>query len=209
MQADELGLPHHHHHARPAEKLDGLGKRPRAVLAGDRPACSTTTRSPRASPCDQQSACITGGAGFIGSNLADRLMRLRRRGRDPRRLPHRPARVPRRAACERRGARCIEGDVLDSAMLERAFEGCDWVFHLQANADVRRGPGASAARPRAEHDRHRRTCSRRCARRASGRSCSPPPARSTASPTCSRRPRTRPSRSRPRCTRPPSSPARG
>lgn len=32
-----------------------------------------------------------------------------------------------------------EGDVLDQALLEDAFEGCDWVFHLQANADVRHG----------------------------------------------------------------------
>ncbi len=32
-----------------------------------------------------------------------------------------------------------EGDVLDQALLERAMEGCDWVFHLQANADVRHG----------------------------------------------------------------------
>ena len=29
-------------------------------------------------------ACITGGAGFIGSNLADRLRAERRRGRDRR-----------------------------------------------------------------------------------------------------------------------------
>jgi UDP-glucose 4-epimerase len=33
----------------------------------------------------------------------------------------------------------FECDVLDSAGLEDAFAGCDWVFHLQANADVRRG----------------------------------------------------------------------
>lgn len=32
-----------------------------------------------------------------------------------------------------------EGDVLDEAVLVRAFEGCDWIFHLQANADVRYG----------------------------------------------------------------------
>jgi UDP-glucose 4-epimerase len=33
----------------------------------------------------------------------------------------------------------VEGDVLDPAALEDAVQGCDWVFHLQANADVRRG----------------------------------------------------------------------
>jgi UDP-glucose 4-epimerase len=29
--------------------------------------------------------------------------------------------------------------VLDRCVLERAFDGCDWIFHLQANADLRRG----------------------------------------------------------------------
>ena len=29
--------------------------------------------------------------------------------------------------------------MLDQALLEDAFAGCDWVFHLQANADVRHG----------------------------------------------------------------------
>lgn len=82
--------------------------------------------------------CITGGAGFIGSTLADRLradgvevsivddFRTGRREfvtdllQDPHVTMH-------------------EGDVLDGVLLRRAFEGCDWIFHLQANADVRRG----------------------------------------------------------------------
>ena len=37
------------------------------------------------------------------------------------------------------GVSVCEGDVLDSSLLEHAFEACDWVFHLQANADVRFG----------------------------------------------------------------------
>jgi len=41
--------------------------------------------------------------------------------------------------------RLVEGDVLDQATLEDAFRDCDWVFHLQANADVRWG---------LEHPRH-------------------------------------------------------
>lgn len=83
-------------------------------------------------------ACITGGAGFIGSTLADRLLADGvevvvvddfRTGRrefldDFRQHP---------------SATLLEGDVLDQALLEGAFAGCDWVFHLQANADVRRG----------------------------------------------------------------------
>ena len=60
---------------------------------------------------------------------------------------------------------------------------------------------STRARPRAEHDRAPRTCSRRCAPPARRRSRSPRPARSTASPRSSRRPRTRRSRSRPRSTR--------
>jgi UDP-glucose 4-epimerase len=40
---------------------------------------------------------------------------------------------------ERPNATLVEGDVLDRAVLRRAFEGCDTIFHLQANADVRRG----------------------------------------------------------------------
>jgi UDP-glucose 4-epimerase len=83
-------------------------------------------------------ACVTGGAGFIGSTLADRLcavgvevvivddFRTGRREFVDGLLKH-------------EGARLVEGDVLDQALLEDAFEGCDWVFHLQANADVRRG----------------------------------------------------------------------
>jgi UDP-glucose 4-epimerase len=82
-------------------------------------------------------ACITGGAGFIGSTLADRL--------------HADGvevvivddfRTGRRefiADLLAGGVELIEGDVLDPRVLERAFAGCDWVFHLQANADVRFG----------------------------------------------------------------------
>src|ERR1700730_2127220 len=85
-----------------------------------------------------QRACITGGAGFIGSTLADRLSQDGvevvivddfRTGR----------REFVAELLERPGTRLVEGDVLDQNLLERAFAGCDWVFHLQANADVRHG----------------------------------------------------------------------
>src|SRR5262249_60081172 len=42
-------------------------------------------------------------------------------------------------ALSRPGVRLVEGDVLDSASLEEAIDGCDWVFHLQASADLRGG----------------------------------------------------------------------
>lgn len=82
--------------------------------------------------------CITGGAGFIGSTLADRLAASGvevvvvddfRTGR-----PEFVADL-----LSRPNATLVEGDVLDQSLIERAFEGCDWVFHLQANADVRFG----------------------------------------------------------------------
>ncbi|HEY7828970.1 MAG TPA: NAD-dependent epimerase/dehydratase family protein [Solirubrobacteraceae bacterium] len=82
--------------------------------------------------------CITGGAGFIGSNLAERLSAL---GVEVVIVENfRSGRLEFVAdTLARPGVRLIEGDVLDTALLEDALEGCDWVFHLQANADVRHG----------------------------------------------------------------------
>jgi UDP-glucose 4-epimerase len=89
-------------------------------------------------------ACITGGAGFIGSNLADRLI-----SRGVEVVIVDDFRTGRREfladALSQSGVTLLEGDVLDQATLEEAIGGCDWVFHLQANADVRWG---------LEHPRH-------------------------------------------------------
>jgi UDP-glucose 4-epimerase len=85
-----------------------------------------------------QRACITGGAGFIGSTLADRLSAA---GAEV--VIVDDFRTGRRefiaALLERPGTTLLEGDVLDGALLQKAFAGCDWVFHMQANADVRHG----------------------------------------------------------------------
>jgi UDP-glucose 4-epimerase len=82
--------------------------------------------------------CITGGAGFIGSNLADRLI-----AQGVEVVIVDDFRTGRREfladALSRPGVSLVEGDVLDRPSLEEAVQGCDWVFHLQANADVRRG----------------------------------------------------------------------
>jgi UDP-glucose 4-epimerase len=83
-------------------------------------------------------ACVTGGAGFIGSTLADRLSAAGAEVVivDDFRTGHREFVA---GLLEQSSARLVEGDVLDAAVLEDAFAGCDWVFHLQANADVRHG----------------------------------------------------------------------
>jgi UDP-glucose 4-epimerase len=83
-------------------------------------------------------ACITGGAGFIGSTLAERLSA---RGVEVVIMDNFTTgkREFISDLLARPGTTLIKGDVLDHRALERAVEGCDWVFHLQANADVRGG----------------------------------------------------------------------
>jgi UDP-glucose 4-epimerase len=83
-------------------------------------------------------ACITGGAGFIGSNLADRLHAM---GSEV--VVVDSFRTGRReflsGLADRPGFTLVEGDVRDLEVMDRAVDGCDWIFHLQANADVRGG----------------------------------------------------------------------
>jgi UDP-glucose 4-epimerase len=81
---------------------------------------------------------VTGAAGFIGSNLTDRLLAEGHevRGYDnfctgQRRFLEDALRSPRFSL--------IEADLLDTGALLRAAEGVDMVFHMAANADVRFG----------------------------------------------------------------------
>ena len=85
-----------------------------------------------------QHAFVTGAAGFIGSNLVDRLLAdgVRVTGWDnlstgqPRFL---------QGATAHPQFRLLRGDNLDLTALTAAMKGADFVFHLAANADIRDG----------------------------------------------------------------------
>ncbi|MCC7518701.1 MAG: NAD-dependent epimerase/dehydratase family protein [Verrucomicrobiae bacterium] len=83
---------------------------------------------------------VTGAAGFIGSNVVDRLLSegLEVVGWDNFSTGRREFLA---GALARPGGRfrLVEGDNLDLPALTRAMTGCDFVFHLAANADVRFG----------------------------------------------------------------------
>ena len=81
---------------------------------------------------------VTGCAGFIGSNLVDRLLAS---GRDVVGVDDFSTGQRRfiASALKHPQFRLIEADLLDLSALTRAFVGADFVFHLAANADVRFG----------------------------------------------------------------------
>ena len=81
---------------------------------------------------------ITGVAGFIGSTLADRLLADGKTvvGWDNFSTGQRKFLE---GALKHKNFRLIEGDNLDLPALTKAMAGCDTVFHLAANADVRFG----------------------------------------------------------------------
>ena len=81
---------------------------------------------------------VTGAAGFIGSTLVDRLLREGKQvvGWDNFSTGQRRFL---KDALQHPGFKLIEGDNLDLPALTRAMAGCDTVFHLAANADVRFG----------------------------------------------------------------------
>ncbi|MFA4848379.1 MAG: NAD-dependent epimerase/dehydratase family protein [Methanoregula sp.] len=81
---------------------------------------------------------ITGGAGFIGSNLVDRLLS---KGNDVTVYDNFSTGIPEYLENAKKNTkfRLIKGDLLDPEILNRVMSGCDFVFHLAANADVRFG----------------------------------------------------------------------
>jgi UDP-glucose 4-epimerase len=85
-----------------------------------------------------QRILVTGGAGFIGSNLVDRLLA------DGRRVTVYDNFITGQreflaAAFRHPNFQLVEEDVLDLPALKKAMAGHDFVFHLAANADVRFG----------------------------------------------------------------------
>ena len=84
-------------------------------------------------------ALVTGAAGFIGSNLTDRLLS---EGHSVRAIDN--FSTGRREFLERASSsnsfELCELDLLETRKIEPLFAGVDTVFHLAANADVRFGP---------------------------------------------------------------------
>src|SRR3954471_18704318 len=81
---------------------------------------------------------VTGGAGFIGSNVVDRLLAD---GHAVTAYDNLSTGQPRflEKAIGHKNFKLVEGDVLDEAKLNDAVAGHDFVFHFAANADVRFG----------------------------------------------------------------------
>ena len=81
---------------------------------------------------------VTGGAGFIASNLVDRLLQS---GHAVTAYDNLSTGQPRflELAQKQPKFRLIEADVLDEAKLADSIKGHDFVFHFAANADVRFG----------------------------------------------------------------------
>ena len=87
---------------------------------------------------DLEKIFVTGCAGFLGSNLVDRLLGdgyavvgLDNFSTGQREYLEEAS----RSTC----FRLVEGDVLDAAALTSAMQGSQFVFHLAANADIRFG----------------------------------------------------------------------
>ena len=91
----------------------------------------TVSRPPSSEGFAGRRVLVTGGAGFVGSHVADRLLA---EGAQVTILDNFSTGwrqfVPARA-------RLIEGDLLDRAAVARAVEGSDFVFHFAANADIK------------------------------------------------------------------------
>ncbi len=98
--------------------------------------CAIAGEACRQKGMESMRCFVTGGAGFIGSNLVDRLLA---RGDDV--VVYDNFSTGKREFLSRAEPRItlVHGDLLDSDKLNSAMEGCNFVFHMAANADVRFG----------------------------------------------------------------------
>jgi UDP-glucose 4-epimerase len=85
-----------------------------------------------------QKVFITGAAGFIGSTLADLLLAQGKEVTGWDNFSTGQEKFVESAVLHPR-FKLVRGDNLDAAQLRAAMQGCDTVFHLAANADVRFG----------------------------------------------------------------------
>lgn len=83
-------------------------------------------------------AFVTGGGGFIGSHLVDRLLSLNHEVVAYDNLSTGMLEFL-ETALESSQFTLVQGDLLELDVLKKAMQGSDFVFHLAANADVRLG----------------------------------------------------------------------
>lgn len=81
---------------------------------------------------------VTGGAGFVGSNVADRLLA---NGHEVFIYDNFSTGFQEFLADAKKNInfKLIRGDLLDIEFLTKSMSGCDFIFHCAANADVRFG----------------------------------------------------------------------
>jgi len=79
---------------------------------------------------------VTGGAGFIGSHLVDRLVSI---GSNVVVLDDLSSGSLKNLSSSLGRIEFVKGSLLDSGLVERVVKGCDVVFHLAANPEVRVG----------------------------------------------------------------------
>lgn len=82
-----------------------------------------------------RSVCVTGGAGFIGSHLADALVEC---GAKVRLIDNFSNGREQNLAGAAAAAEVVRGSITDDAALDRAFAGCEVVFHQAAMGSVPR-----------------------------------------------------------------------